>query len=198
MASFLGQFRRRALPVAAGAVWLASVAFGMSILWRYAATPGQAASPPLDWPAYPFVQPPNGRYLLAMFAHAYCPCSKASVNELAIIMARTQGKLDAHVFVYTPPEESTVASLRQAAEAIPGVRVIDDPGANLARRFGAFTSGQTLLYSPGGRLVFNGGITASRGHSGDNAGRQTIVEFVHGQSPLLTAAPVFGCSLRTE
>jgi hypothetical protein len=133
-----------------------------------------------------------------MFAHAYCPCSKASTEELSIVMARTQGKLDAYVFLYTPSGESGAPSLRKTAEAIPGVTIIDDPDAQTARHLGAFTSGQTLLYTPDGQLVFNGGITGSRGHSGDNTGRQTIVARVHHQTPSVAATPVFGCSLRTE
>ena len=38
------------------------------------------------------------------------------------------------------------------------------------QRFGAETSGQTLLYDRDGRLLFSGGTTGSRGHDGDNAG----------------------------
>ena len=49
----------------------------------------------------------------------------------------------------------------------------DDDGAE-ARRFGAETSGQTLLYDARGALAFSGGITGARGHAGDNAGRASL------------------------
>ena len=76
--------------MAAVAVWLGAVGFGMTVLWRYSATPGDAATPPVNWPRSLPVQPQKGRAMLVMFAHPQCPCSKASVEELAIIMARTQ------------------------------------------------------------------------------------------------------------
>jgi hypothetical protein len=136
-----------------------------------------------------------------MFAHPNCPCSRASVGELAIIMARSPEKLDAHVFFYFPNHETSAwarTDLWDSARSIPGVHVIEDPGGAFARRFGAFTSGQTLLYNASGRLVFNGGITAARGHSGDNNGRHAILAMLQGGTQEQSVTPVFGCSLRGE
>jgi hypothetical protein len=73
--------------------------------------------------------------------------------------------------------------------------VIFDPDGVEARRFGAETSGHTLLFAGDGRLLFSGGITASRGHAGDNAGESVIVALVNNQTPALTRTLVFGCSL---
>jgi hypothetical protein len=116
-------------------------------------------------------------------------------------MAHVRQKLDAHVFFYRPIHEPSAwvrTDLWRSANSIPGVQVLEDPEGALARRFGASTSGQTLLYNAGGRLVFNGGITAARGHSGDNNGRQAIVALLQGASPEQNITPVFGCSLRGE
>jgi hypothetical protein len=66
-------------------------------------------------------------------------------------------------------------SLRRSAEAIPGVKVVFDPDCVEARRFGAETSGHTFLFGADGRLLFNGGITASRGRSGNNAGERAML-----------------------
>jgi hypothetical protein len=76
--------------------------------------------------------------------------------------------------------------------------VIDDPDGAETRRFGAATSGETLLYSPAGKLLFRGGITASRGHSGDNYGRDAIVALVNKPSRRFSNTPVFGCSLLSK
>ena len=140
-----------------------------------------------------------------MFAHPQCPCTTASVGELAILMAQAGGKLDAQVFFYLPGYEATSwanTDLWRTASAIPGVRVFEDRRAAVAKSFGSFTSGQTLLYDPAGRLLFKGGITAYRGHSGDNAGRTLITALLRGEIParadLPLATPVFGCSLREE
>jgi hypothetical protein len=43
--------------------------------------------------------------------------------------------------------------------------------------------------------MFSGGITGSRGHSGDNAGRSAIVSLVNGESTETAETFVFGCSL---
>lgn len=199
--SFLTSFKKPAVTVAAVALWVASVGFGMSVLWRYSSTPGQAATPLIDWPADAPVRLTKGRSTLIMFAHPNCPCSRASIGELAILMAQAPRKLDAHVFFYFPAHESSAwarTDLWESARSIPGVQVIEDPGGAFALRFGAFTSGQTLLYSSGGRLVFHGGITAARGHSGDNNGRHAILALLQGGSAERSVTPVFGCSLRGE
>jgi hypothetical protein len=78
------------------------------------------------------------------------------------------------------------------------VEILRDDDAVEARRFGVFTSGQSLLYAPDGALLFSGGITASRGHAGDNAGIAAIAALARGRGAATTETPVFGCALRSE
>jgi hypothetical protein len=53
-----------------------------------------------------------------------------------------------------------------------------------------------LLYSPQGKLQFSGGITESRGHVGDNAGRAAVLAALTTDAPPeQTNAFVFGCAL---
>jgi hypothetical protein len=70
-----------------------------------------------------------------------------------------------------------------------------DPDGAIAQAFGAYTSGQVLVYGADGGLLFNGGITASRGHEGDNPGRAAIVARLRDQVPAPSTASVFGCAL---
>ncbi len=68
-----------------------------------------------------------------------------------------------------------------------------------AKLFGAKTSGDVLLFGANGKLIFAGGITASRGHEGDNPGADAMLKAL-GESrrnkvTTTTATPVFGCSL---
>lgn len=133
-----------------------------------------------------------------MVAHPHCPCTAASVGELAQIMARLEGRIAACVLLVKPNESGADwedTNLRRSAEAIPGVKVVVDPAGVEARRLGAETSGHTLLFASDGRLLFSGGITASRGHAGDNAGESAIVALVNNQTPARTRTLVFGCSL---
>jgi hypothetical protein len=119
-------------------------------------------------------------------------------------MARCQGRVTSHVLFLRPTELDTDWSktdLWASAAAVPDVEVTPDEDGNEARRFGAETSGHTVLYSGDGSLLFSGGITASRGHSGDNFGRSAIVSSLIGATSEISAfsepaeSCVFGCPL---
>jgi hypothetical protein len=203
--SVLPRLKKNLVIATAVALWVPAVAFGISVLWKYSTTPGRPGTPPLDWPADAPIKRGQGRPTLVMFAHPQCECSVASVGELAIIMAHAQGQVEANVFFYLPATEASTwarTDLWRIASAIPGVQVFEDRQAAVAQSFGAFTSGQTLLYDAGGHLLFKGGITGFRGHSGDNAGRSAVTALLQGgypdQNRLPIMTPVLGCSLRGE
>ena len=117
------------------------------------------------------------------------------------IMASCRGRVDASVLLLStegadPEWEQTDA--RAALLAMPGIRVVSDPGGVEAGVFGAETSGKTLLFDGQGRLVFSGGITGSRGHEGDNPGEDAVIDWItRGTSDLRTSA-VYGCSLKAR
>jgi len=203
--SKLAGLKKYAAIAAFVAVWLPAMVFGFKVLWAYSTTPGHAGTPPMEWPARAPVERGKGRTTLVMFAHPQCDCSRATVGELAILMAHAGGRLDADIFFYLPAQEASSwarTDLWRNASAIPGVRVFEDRDAAVAQTFGAFTSGQTLLYNASGRLLFKGGITAFRGHSGDNDGRTAITALLRDEVPRNNTLPivtrVFGCSLRGE
>jgi len=182
----------------AGLVWLITVAIGLSVLWSYDNTPGAAAAAPHQWPAASRIPRPQARPALVLLLHPECTCSRATVAELARLMARVQGRVDAHVLFLSPGgvgDTWSKSNLLYAASSIPGVHVVrDDRGAE-ARHFGAATSGETLLYDTTGRLRFNGGITGARGHEGDNAGRSSLETLLTGGTAEQSSTFVFGCAL---
>lgn len=178
-------------------VWIAAVAFGLRTLSHYENTPGRVGELPRTWPATQ-IELAKNRPTLVMLAHPHCPCTAASVSELAQIMAGLQGRVAAYVLFVKPREAGTDwedTDLRRSVDAIPGVQAVIDRDGIEAQRFGAETSGHTLLFGADGRLLFSGGITASRGHAGDNAGESAIVALVNNQTPTLTRTLIFGCSL---
>lgn len=138
-----------------------------------------------------------------MLTHPKCPCSRASIGELAKLLARVDGKLDAHVVMLRPeafPPGWEKTDLWRSAAAIPGVTVWTDAGGVEAARFGAETSGQVYLYDPGARLRYRGGITAARGHAGDNTGSEAVMRLVQAAATENYAqheGKVFGCALRS-
>jgi hypothetical protein len=183
------------------ATWTGCVAFGLRVLWQYSQTPSRAANPPASWPAGTALTKLRGRSSLLLFVHPECPCSRASLGELARILAAAPGRLDASVLFSIPdgdPLGWSQSDLIRSAMAIPGVRVVHDTNGATARAFGVRTSGQTLFYGADGRLAFNGGITASRGHSGDNDGSDAVMALLLEHSPRHPNTPVFGCALVSE
>jgi hypothetical protein len=51
------------------------------------------------------------------------------------------------------------------------------------------------MYDRDGRLLFQGGITISRGHAGDNPGRSALVALLNHELVSEVETPVYGCSL---
>jgi hypothetical protein len=191
---------RRLMLFTSTAVWLAGVCFGMRHLLEYSYTPGIQLQSGRTWPTTTALSRSRAKATLVLAVHPHCPCTRATLNELAVIVARCSGKIRAEVLLYRPSGFNpgwSDTDLRQTAMQIPGVIVVDDPDGVEAQRFGAATSGETLLYDQAGRLLFKGGITASRGHSGDNLGRDTVIDVVTSGVAGLSSTPVFGCSLRS-
>ena len=194
----LALLRRPAWMVAAAVLWLTVVVAGFAGLAAYDNQPGTAATPHAHWPAGSALTPDRDRPTLVMLTHPRCTCSRASVAELAEVMARTTRRPKVYVVFMRPgvfPAGWEQTDLWQSAARIPGAVVVrDDDGAE-ASRFGAATSGQTMLYDARGQLVFSGGITGARGHAGDNNGRASLLAALNHDTTHQPVTPVFGCPL---
>jgi hypothetical protein len=193
-----GWSKAQTVFIAAIVLWIPAVGVGVGVLLKYSNTPGRLAAPPPEWPQRTGLRRVTGESTLLVFAHPQCPCSRATIGELALVVAHHSGKFDTYVLVYAPQsmgEKWVRSELWNDAAAIPGVRVIKDPDGLEVRRFGASTSGQTLLYDAGGHLIFNGGITAARGHLGANDGMDAVESMLEHRTTERHTAPVFGCSL---
>lgn len=194
----LVQERRATVVTTIGAgVWLLIVVTAMAVLNAYANRPGDFQAAPATWPVDSKIVFDRGRPNLLLIAHPRCPCTRATIGELDVLMARAQGRVTAHVIFIQPAattEDWAQTDLWRAASAIPGVKVLCDAEGAEARRFNAATSGEALLYDRDGQLLFQGGITISRGHAGDNLGRSAILDLLdHKLGGKMT--PVFGCPL---
>lgn len=133
-----------------------------------------------------------------MFLHPHCPCSRASVANLARIAARLANRVRITVALVAPPgvNESWVqGSLHDAVQQVPAVTIRIDGNGREARLFGALTSGQTYLYTGSGDCTFAGGITPLRGHEGDNPGIDAILALILTGSSEISTWPVTGCPL---
>lgn len=183
--------------------WAAVTMLGMAYLANYEFQAGPSIDAPTAWPSDSALVRSPERPTLLFFAHPKCPCTRAAVGELARLMVACQGRLDAHAIFVQPPAADEVDSwtsthLWQLAEEIPGVQVRLDQLGREAQRFRAATSGQVYLFDRSGILRFEGGITSSRGHSGDNAGRRAIIDWIEQGTSEVNRTPVFGCELGTH
>jgi hypothetical protein len=188
----------RALCMVAMSVWLLAIAWGVSLLHRFESTPGLVGLTPGQWPSRSAIKPVAGRMTLVMLVHPQCSCTKASLEELNLVLAQMQQRVSTWVLFVKPTgmeqgwERSDTWS---RAQSLPGVTVLLDEGGAEAARLGALTSGHTVLYDAAGTLVFSGGITGARGHAGANVGRELVGELLQGQTVLHHDHAVFGCPL---
>jgi hypothetical protein len=179
--------------------WGILAGLGMLQLQVYQSKADAAAQAPEEWPKDLGTFRSDGCLSIIVFVHPHCPCSSATLRELERLVARIGENSQATVVFWHPQgvaADWNKGSLWAQAQRIPGVRVIDDRDSALTRRFGVRTSGQALAYDAAGRLKFSGGITAARGHSGDNAGADAVLAIAKMTDELSrTCSPVFGCSL---
>ncbi len=185
--------------IAAVAIWALVVGGGMVWLVAYKSAPGAEARAPSEWPAESRLTRAEGRPTLVMLAHPKCVCTRASLSELAVLLSRVEQKLAVYVLFLRPPDVAfegwTDSDTWRSAQELPGATVLEDLGGVEARRFGAETSGQVVIYDEAGRLLFRGGLTGLRGHEGDNAGLRRAIALVSGQKAERDSSPVFGCAL---
>ena len=182
-------------------MWLITVVGGLGMLWAYAGTAGPAATVHTEWPSgASFPRDPRGP-VLVLFLHPHCPCSRATLGELARLRADAPAPAAIDVLVYKPADADAgweMTDLWRSAATMSNVHVMTDVGGAQARIFGAVTSGHAVLYSATGALLFSGGITDARGHEGDNPGRAALASILSGRHPAVTTTPVFGCYLYSD
>ena len=186
------------ITTALALTWVVALGYGMQVLLKYETTPGPSGTTLAKWPAASVISRPPNKPMLLMVAHPHCPCTRASVAELAQIMAHAPREVEATVIFVKPSgadKNWDDTDLRRSGAAIPGVKVLTDEGGIEAARFGAQTSGHTLVFDRDGMLVFSGGITATRGHAGGKAGENAALAALQEQAPDRDRTAVFGCSL---
>jgi len=178
--------------------WLSLVTAGFVALHAYKATAGAIPAAATRVPkAMLAEQNPRG-LTLVMFAHPKCPCTRASLDELAVILARNPTLIPAQV-VFAKPLGSDDLWLQdrlvRKAQQMTGVHVKWDEAQQLATQLDVSTSGHVLIYNRAGDVLFSGGITNLRGHAGWSSGHSAILAVADKKAPALPSTPVFGCGL---
>lgn len=100
---------------------------------RYELTPGQKAQAPLH------IAQTNLKTAesLVLFVHPKCPCTRATIAELARILRTTKNRLSTTIYFYRPRREPnswcTDSSLWQESKLLPGVTTKIDLDGKSAR-----------------------------------------------------------------
>lgn len=181
--------------------WLAAVSGGMYAMTRLDFRAGPKSAAPKVWPSSTRLHFDDHSYNLVLSLHPKCSCSNATLAELAKIIAASENRLRVHALVSLPadaPQEWRNSELVEQLRMLPHTEIAFDEGGQETANFGTLTSGDTILFSPHKEKIFRGGITESRGHSGDNAGEESIVALIRGENIARHETPVFGCSLHGE
>jgi len=184
----------------AAILWLLAIAGGYSwIMARSFQASELGGNPVLDLKTVHMldVEKPT----LFVFLHPECPCSEATVEELARISERCEGGLKI-VGVFsdysTLPRPPAQSRMWNKVESILGARSLLDEDAGLRHSFHAATSGECFLLGPDARVIYHGGITSARGHSGPSTGGDAIISFFNTGIISTVTAPVFGCTLDND
>ena len=124
----------------------------------YENTPAKASEAPQYWPSSSKLSRPRDRYALVMLAHPNCPCTRASLAELEIIVAKSQGKVAAFVLFSKPGasvSEIHESPLWRKATEIPDVLAVYNDRGMESRQFNGVVSGQTDALRPGRTPCFH-------------------------------------------
>lgn len=173
-------------------MWLGLVATGFVYWDRFESTPGRIDR--VD----DSLQHGPGSWELVLFVHPRCPCTRASLRELAELAHRVRDDVAIRVLFVRPldvPLGWERTELWDMAAAIPRVQVTCDQDGREARCAGAATSGHLVVYGPSGRTMFSGGITRGRGQAGETSARNEILALLTGGKTTIEQSPVFGCEL---
>ncbi len=178
--------------------WASVLAVGMTMLHAHGARPGDPGSRRGRWPIDSTISRVADWPIILVFLDPRCPCARATIAELEIILASSGNQAMTRIVLVGSPEQGaawvddgTWANLVK----LPGVELLRDDQGLEAKRFGVATSGQVLVFHHDGELVFQGGITPSRGHQGANYGREAVIGLILGEKVSVSSFPVFGCPL---
>ena len=161
------------------ALWSVAVASGLYLQAAYVQSDGGLGAPPSATPASLTLDP--DRYSLVMAVHPECPCTRASLGELQRLRAKLGDRLALSYLVFAPGAHADTwlpAFERRLTRLGLEGRVIADPDGAIAAGLGCRTSGSVVMYAPDGTARFWGGITAARGHHGDNLGSDAVLAVV--------------------
>jgi len=115
----------------------------------------------------------DGKWTILMFAHIYCPCTKASLIEFEKIRRKYNFE-PLIIFDYISDDDvnennliNDLQSNRLFAQKLKIKYIIDDK-REIIKKYKITTSGFTVLYDNSYNVIYTGGVTPYRGHIGES------------------------------
>ncbi len=172
-----------------GIAWACAIVFVMAGALVYDTKPGKQ---PVGEPGLRAADP--GRWTLLMVVHPDCPCTKASLRNLAAIVETTRLPLKVQIVAAMPQRYDGPKSNLTLARGIPKATVTVLDADVAIQRHGALTSGHLFVFDPDRRLVYSGGVTPARGAEDATSSIRWFRALVE-QRAVASSAPTYGCSL---
>jgi hypothetical protein len=132
---------------------------------------------------------------LVIAVHPGCPTSRKMLTEAIRISYRVPGEVKVTALIFSPDDEKIDADANSNLLPLTRIKakILTDRNGEIARNLGITNSAQALLFSPNGKVLYNGGITPN---SRSNPGEETVVEIINGSDINPLWAPPHGCSLQ--
>ena len=137
------------------------------------------------------------RLTVVIFYAAGCPCFAAHVERLRQLEAELgyQGV----GFVVVDSERRAPGERPPPPEIAPGLPILRDENAELARRLGAAYATESYILDSSGRVRYQGGVDSDRKYLRPDAQpylRQALLKLLSGDAPAFATSKALGCALR--
>lgn len=136
---------------------------------------------------------------LVMAIHPNCVYAASSLGELRKIYARLPEEIAVTLLEFAPEGEAeswtTASATELAALSKLQARILMDRNGDIARGLGITKSGQLKIFSPNGKLLYDGGIAPEIRASGVGGSEELIVDIINGSTFNPVATSSFGCNL---
>jgi hypothetical protein len=144
-------------------LWAVAIIAGLHELTVYSNTSSEVRPQPAEWPQDTTVPRAGDRPTMVLALHPRCVCSRATLEELAVLLARVSTPPDVEILLYQPDTAAdswAQTHLAIRARSLPFVTVRADRKGRESERFGTPLPGIPLYM-----LRTDGSFSAEASHA---------------------------------
>jgi hypothetical protein len=135
-------------------------------------------------------------FSLVISAHLNCPGSRGTIAEAVRICYRVPEEVKVIALVVSEGDEKIEVSTFPELSGLAKVkaRILSDRNGERARALGITNLAQALLFSPNGKHLYDGSITAAPGRR-ENSGEERVVQIINGSGAIALPSEPQGCPI---